>query len=52
MLIELLCRFHRDSDNKISESIEQQLDTEEIIQGSNFNREKYREKLLKKHNCF
>lgn len=51
-VIELLCRYNKESGDEIAKSIELELDTQAIIQGDKFNREVEKEKLIKSSNAF
>ena len=52
MIIELLCRYFKDPDDEVLESINDELRTQELIQGESFNKSKEYNKLLKEHKCY
>lgn len=52
MIIELLCRFHKDPDDKTMDLINEELKTKELIQGDSFNKNKEYTKLLKENKCY
>lgn len=45
--VELLCRYSKDAGSEVYKEIELALDTEEIIKGDKFDRDKARERMLK-----
>ena len=50
MVIELLCRYPKDPASEDFSQFDEELDLMAVIQGDNFNREKERNKLIKKEN--
>lgn len=52
MIVRMLGRFTKEKNDKLSQDIEEELDTQEIIGGDDFNREEARTKLIRKHNAF
>lgn len=52
MNIELLCRFNVDPDDATMDEINEKLNTEELIQGDRFNKNKEYLKLVKQHKLY
>lgn len=52
MVVRMLGRFTKEKNDQVSQDIEEELDTQEIISGDEFNREAERIKLIRKHNAF
>lgn len=52
MIVEFLCRYSEVVDENYLVGIEEELDTQEIIKGNKFNREKEKQKLLKGKKAF
>lgn len=46
-IIKLLCRYQKDSSDKDSKAIEEELKIQEVIQGDKFDKDIEREKLVK-----
>lgn len=52
MIIKLLGRFTKDSTDHIASEIEQELDTQELIQGDAFNRAQERQRLIQRYKAY
>lgn len=52
MIVRMIGRFLKEKSDSISREIEDELDTQELINGDNFNRDEERNKLIIKHKAF